>query len=128
VVIPVQSLVNSTLCVESYTSFIHDINMPDPSPSERERFILPSSALPPSLDKVPFDWNDLMGNPIPSPMSFPVRDIIRTITKTIYYVIILSSSTWRALGFPKIFSVICKMLTFCRRPVWEPWPPPLHVD
>jgi hypothetical protein len=128
VVTPVQSLVNPTLPKESDVSFIHVINIPDHSPSERERFILPPSALPPSLDEVPFDWDNLMGHPIPPPMSFPLRYIIRTITETIYSVITFPSSTWRALGFPKFLSAIRKILTFHRRPVWEPWPPPLHVD
>jgi len=72
----VQSLVNPTLPEESDAPFSHVINIPNPPPSERERFILPPNALPPSPDKVPFDWDDLMGHPIHPPMSFPFRDII----------------------------------------------------
>jgi hypothetical protein len=125
---PVQSLVNPTLPEESDAPFSHVINIPNPPPSERERFILPPNALPPSPDEVPFDWDDLMGHPIPPPMSFPLRDIIRTITETVSSVSTFSSSTWRALGFPKLLSAIREILTFRRRPRWEPWPPPLHVD
>jgi hypothetical protein len=58
---PVQSLVNPTLPEESDAPFSHVINIPNPSPSERERFILPPNALPPSLDEVPFNWDNLMG-------------------------------------------------------------------
>jgi hypothetical protein len=128
VVTPVKSLVNPTLPKESDAPFSHFINIPNPPPSKRERFILYPNALPPSLDEVPFDWDDLMGHPIPPPMYFPLRDIIRTITETVSSVSTFSSSTWRALGFPKLLSAIREILTFHRIPRWEPWPPPLHVD
>jgi hypothetical protein len=55
VVIQVRSLANPTLRIENGTSFSHVINMLDPSPSERERFILPMSTLSPSPDEVPFN-------------------------------------------------------------------------
>jgi hypothetical protein len=58
---PVQSLVNPTLPEERDAPFSHVINIPNPSPSERERFILPPNALPPSPDEVPFNWDNLMG-------------------------------------------------------------------
>jgi hypothetical protein len=125
---PVQYLVKPTLPEESDAPFSHVINIPNPPPSKRERFILPPNALPPSPYETPFDWDDLMGHPIPPPMSFPLRNIIRTITETMYSVRTFSSSTWRALGFPKLLSAIRKILTFGRRPGREPWPPPLHVD
>jgi len=73
---PMQSLVNPTLLEESNAPLSHVIKIPNPTPSEREKFILPSNTLPPSPDKVPYDWDDLMGHPIPPPMSFPARDII----------------------------------------------------
>jgi hypothetical protein len=125
---PVPSMVKPTLLEKSDAPSSHIINIPSPPPSEQERFILPMNTLSLSSDKVPFDWNDLTGHPIPPPMYVPLRDIIRTIIETMYYVITLSSSTWRALGFPKLLSAIRRILTFDRRSGWEPWPPPLHVD
>jgi hypothetical protein len=65
-----------------------------------------------------------MGYPMPPPMYFPGRDIIRYITEMITSGITLSSSTWRALGLPDLVSVLPKILTFHRRSAWEPWPPP----
>jgi hypothetical protein len=125
---PVQSLANPTLPEENDAPFSHVINIPNPPPSKQERFILPPNALPPIPNKVPFNWDNLMGHPIPPPMSFPLRDIIRTITENVSSVITFSSLTCKAFGFPKIFSTIRKVLTFGRRSGWEPWPPPLHVD
>jgi hypothetical protein len=125
---PVQYLVNPTLPEENDAPFSHVINISNPPPSKRERFILSQKLLPPSPDEVPFDWNDLMGHPIPPPMYFPLRDIIQTITETVTTISTFSSSTWRALGFPKILSAIREILTFHRRPRREPWPSPLHVD
>jgi hypothetical protein len=125
---PMQSLVIPTLPEENDAPFIHVINISNPPPSEQERFILPLNALPPSPDKVPFNWDDLMGYPIPPPMSFPLRDIIRTIKETVSSVSTFSSLTWKALGFPKLLTAIHKVSTFGRRPGQEPWPPPLHVD
>jgi hypothetical protein len=61
---------------------------------------------------------------MPPPMSFPRRDIIRYNTKTITFVKNLTSLNWRALGLPKLMSVLHKILTFHRILVWEPWPPP----
>jgi hypothetical protein len=124
VVVPVQYLVDPTHLMGTNSSFNHVIIILDPTPYEREICILSLSVLPPSPKKVPFNWDGLIGYPIPPPMSFPVRDIILSITKTIYYISALSSSTWRALGFPKIMSSICKILTFHRSPTWEPWLPP----
>jgi hypothetical protein len=124
----VQSLVNPTLHEESDAPFNHVINIPNPPPFERERFILSPNVLPPSPNKVPFNWDDLMGHPIPPTMYFPLRDIIQTITETVSSISTFSFLTWRALGFPKILSPIHKILTFRRRLGWEPWPPPFHVD
>jgi hypothetical protein len=72
----VQYLVNPTLLEYNDAPFSHVINISNPPPSKQERFILPLNSLPPSPDKVHFDWDDLMGHPIPPPMSFPLRDII----------------------------------------------------
>jgi hypothetical protein len=76
VVVPVQSLVNPTLPVESDASFDHVIIIPDPAPSEQERVFLSPSPLPPSFEEITFDWDSPMGYPIPPPMYFPLRDIV----------------------------------------------------
>jgi hypothetical protein len=128
VVAPVQSLVNPNLPKENDAPFTHVINISNPPPFERERFILPPNSLPPSPDEVPLDWDELMGHPIPPPMYFPLRDIIQTITDIVSSVSTFSSLTWKDLGFPKLFSAIRKVLNFGRRLGQEPWPPPLHVD
>jgi hypothetical protein len=91
---------------------------------EQEIFLLSLSALHPSPREVPFDWDGLVGYPMPPPMSFQVRDIIRYIMETITSTRTLSSLTWRALGFPKLMLAIRKILTFHRSSAWEPWPPP----
>jgi hypothetical protein len=75
------------------------------------------------LEKVPLIGMVLCGYPMPPPMSFQVRDIIRYIMETITSSRTLSFLTWRALRFPKIMSVICRILTFHKSPAWEPWPP-----
>jgi hypothetical protein len=73
---PVKSLFNPTLLDESDAPFGHVINITNPSPFEKEIFILPLNSLSPSPNEVPFNWDDLMGHPIPPPMYFPLRDII----------------------------------------------------
>jgi hypothetical protein len=125
---PVPFMVKLTLPEKSDAPSSHVINILSLPPSKQERFILPLNTLSQSSDEVPFDWDDLTGHPIPPPMSVPLREIIRTITETMYSIITLSSSTWRDLGFPKLFSAIHRILTFGRRSRWEPWYPPLHVD
>jgi hypothetical protein len=121
VVTPMQLLVDPTLLVLVLYLLCHVLSISITSPSEQERVLLFPSSLPPSPNKVPFDWDDLVGHPMPLPMSFPGRDIIRYITETITSGSTFSSSTWRALGFPKPMSDIHKILTFHRRSAWEPW-------
>jgi hypothetical protein len=123
VVVPVQPLVNPTLLLEGDASFIHVIGIYDTTHSEQERVLLPLSALSPIPGEVPFDWDGLVGYLMASPMSFQVRDIIRYIMKTVTSASTLSSSTWRAFGFPKIVSDIHKILTFHKSPSQDPWPP-----
>jgi hypothetical protein len=65
-----------------------------------------------------------VGYPMPPPMSFQVRDIIRYIMETVTSASTLSSSNWRALDFPKLVLAICKILTFHIIPARDPWPPP----
>jgi hypothetical protein len=71
-----QSLVNPTLLLEGDASFNHVISISSTTPSEQERVLLSPSTLPPSPGEVPFDWDGLVGYPMPPPMSFQVRDII----------------------------------------------------
>jgi hypothetical protein len=54
-VIPMQSLVNPTLLVESDDSVNHVINIPDLAPFEGERVLLSSSPLPPSFEETTFN-------------------------------------------------------------------------
>jgi hypothetical protein len=146
VVMPMQSSIDPTLLLESEKSkeavtpmqfsvdpaflvlvlylLCHVLRISSLSPSEQERVLLFPSSLPLSLDEVPFDWDGLVRYPMPPPMSFPGRDIIRYTMETIPSVSTLSSSTWRALGLPKLVSVHRKILTFHRRSAREPWPPP----
>jgi hypothetical protein len=111
---PVKSLFNPTLFEESDAPLSHVLNIPNRTPSEQEIFILPPNPLSPNPDEFPFDWDDLMGHPIPPPMYFPLRDIIQTITETVSPVSTFSSWTWRALGFPKLLSAIHEIWTFYR--------------
>jgi hypothetical protein len=120
VVVLVQSLLNPTLYLEDDAPFNHIVNIPDNTPSEHERVFLSLSSLPPCPEEVPFDWDGLLGYPMPPPMSFPIRDIIRYITETITSASALSSYTWKALGFPKITSAIRKMLTLHKILAREP--------
>jgi hypothetical protein len=124
VVVPVQFLVNPTLPLEGDVSFNHVVSISGTAPSEKERILLSLSTLPSSPGEAPFDWDGLVGYPMPPPMSFQVRYIIRYITEKVTFTRTLSSLTWRDLGFPKLVSAIPKMLTFHRSPTREPWPPP----
>jgi hypothetical protein len=76
VVVPVQSLVNPTLLVGCDTSFNHVVIIHNTAPSEQERVLLSPSSLSASPGDIPFDWDGLVGYPMPPPMSFLVRDII----------------------------------------------------
>jgi hypothetical protein len=124
VVVPMQFLVDPTLLLLVLYLLCHVLNISITSPFEKERVLLFPISLPPSLNEVPFHWDDLVGYPMPPPMSFPRRDIIRYNMKMITSIITLSSLTWRDLGLPELVSVLCKILTSHRRSTWEPWPPP----
>jgi hypothetical protein len=76
VVAPMQFLVDPTLLVLVLYLLCHVLRISSTSPSEQERVLLFSISLPPSPDEVPFDWDGLVGHPMPPPMSFPSRDII----------------------------------------------------
>jgi hypothetical protein len=123
VVAPMQFLVDPSLLVLVLYLLCHVLSISITSPSKQERVLIFPISLPPSLDGVPFDWDGLVGYPIPSHMSFLGRDIILYITEMITSIRNLSS-TWRALGLPKHVSVLHNTLTFQKRSAWEPWPPP----
>jgi hypothetical protein len=76
VVIPVKPLVNPNLFLEGDVFFNHVVNIPDTAPYEQEIFLLSSSTLPSIPGDIPFDWDGLVGYPMPLPMSFLVRYII----------------------------------------------------
>jgi hypothetical protein len=71
-----QFLVDLALLVLVLYLICHVLRISITSPSEQERVLLFPSYLPPILDEVPFDWDGLVGYLMPSPMSFPGRDII----------------------------------------------------
>jgi hypothetical protein len=48
----------------------------------------------------------------PSSTPLQIRGVLRYIIEKVTYASILSSSTWKGLGFPKLVSFVCKLLTF----------------
>jgi hypothetical protein len=92
-VAPMQFLVDPNLVVLILHLLCHVLSISITSPSKQERVLLFLSSLPPSLDEVPFDWDGIVGYPMPLPMSFPGRDIIRHNTETITSISTLYSST-----------------------------------
>jgi hypothetical protein len=119
-----QFSVNPTLILGGDASFDHFLSIYSFVPSEKGIIPLSSRILPPSPRVVSFDWNDLIEPQIPSSIPFQIREIIRYLVDKVTYESILSSSTWKSLGFPKIVSVICEILTFDRISAREPWTPP----
>jgi hypothetical protein len=119
-VVPMQFLVDPALLVLVLYLLCHVLSISSTSPFEQERVLLFLSSLSPSIDEGPFDWDGLVGYPMP----FLGRDIIQYIIETITSVSTFPSSTWRALGLPKLVSILHKILTFHRRSAREPWPPP----
>jgi hypothetical protein len=119
-VAPMQFLVDPALLVLVLYLLCHVLRISITSYFEQERVLLFLSSLPPSLDEVPFDWDGLVGYPMPPPMSFPGRDIIRYNTEMITSVSTFPSSTWRDLGLPEIVSILCKIPTFHKRSAREP--------
>jgi hypothetical protein len=123
-VAPMQFLVDPALLFLVLYLLCHVLSISSTSPSEQKRVLIFPISLPTSLDEVPFDWDGLVGYPMPSPMSFPGRDTIRYITEMITSIITLSSSTWTDLGLPKLMLFLRKILTFHKRSAQEPWHPP----
>jgi hypothetical protein len=128
VTLSMQSSVNPTLLLEGDASFDHVLSISSSVPSSLGSIPLSSSMLPPSPRVVSFDWNDLVEPRLPSSTPFQIRGILRYIVDKVTSASILSSSTWKALGFPKLVSALRKLLTFHRSPAWEPWPPPLYAS
>jgi hypothetical protein len=124
VIAPKQFSVDLALLVLVLYLLYHVLNISSQVTYEQERVLLSPSTLPPSLGEVPFDWDGLVGYPMPPPMPFQVRDIIQYIVEKVTSTSTLSSSAWRVLGFSKLVSAIRKMLTFHRSSAWETWPPP----
>jgi hypothetical protein len=123
-VILMQYSVDTTPFLRSGASFDHVINISSLVPYEQESVPCSLSMLPPSPREVSFDWDGLVGYQIPSSKPFHIRGVLRYIVEKVTSVIILSSSTWKALGFPKLVSVVRKLLNFHRSPAWETCPPP----
>jgi hypothetical protein len=73
-VAPIKILADRALLVLVLYLLCHVLIIYITSPSEQERVLLFPSSLHPCLDKVPFDWDGLVGHPMPPPMSFPGRD------------------------------------------------------
>jgi hypothetical protein len=77
--------------------------------------------LPPSNEAINFDWGVLTGPRLPSHIPFQItvqvcgRDIPQTLIDEGSSVSILSSITWKALGYPPLASVTQNLLTFNRR-------------
>jgi hypothetical protein len=124
VTFPMQSSVNPTLLLKGDVSFDHVLRISSSVPASLGRIPLSSSMIPPSPRVVSFDWNDIIEPRIPSSTPFQIRDILRYIVDKVTSASILSSSTWKYLGFPKLVSALCKLLTFHINPAWELWPPP----
>ena len=114
VTLPMQSSVNPTLLLEGDASFDHVLSISSPIPSEQGSILLSPSTLPPSPRVVSFDWNDLVEPRLPSSTPFQIRGILRYIVDKVTSASILSSSTWKALGFPKLVSTICELMNFDR--------------
>jgi hypothetical protein len=94
------------------------------SNSTQERVLLSLSTLPPSLREVPFDWYGIMGYLIPYSTPFQIRGILQNIVDKVTSTSILSSLTWKYLGFHKLVSATYELLTFHINPSQDPWTPP----
>jgi hypothetical protein len=126
VTLSMQYSVNPTLLLEGNASYDHVLSISISLPSSLGSIPLSSSMLPPSPRVVSFDWYDLVEPQLPSSTPFQISDILQYIVDKVTFASILSSLTWKSLGFPKLVSTLRKLLAFHRSPAWEPWPPPLY--
>jgi hypothetical protein len=127
VTLPIKCSTNSTLLLGGDVSFDHLLRISISIPYKQGSIPLSSSTLPPSPRVVSFDWNDLVDPRLPSSTPFHIRGILRYIVDKVTTASILSSSTWKDLGFPKIVSAICELLNFDRSLSRYPWPPSLYA-
>jgi hypothetical protein len=127
VTLQMQSLVSPALLLEGDVSFNHVLSISIFVLYSPGRISLSSSMLPQSPRVVSIDWTDLLEPQPPSSTPFQIRGILQYIVDKVTYESILSSSTWKDLGFPKLVSALGKLLTFHRNPAREPWCPPLYV-
>jgi hypothetical protein len=116
VTLSMQFLVNPTLLLRGDAYFDHVLSISSYVPSTQERILLSRSILPLSLRVVSSYWNDLVEPLLLSSTPFQITRILLYIVDKVTSSSILSSSTWKALGFPKIVSTICELLTFDRSP------------
>ena len=105
-------------------SFDHVLSISIYVPYEQGSIPLSPNMLPPSPREVSFDWNDLVEPRLPSSTPFQIWGILQCIVDKLSSSSILSSSTWKVLGSPKIVSTTNVFLDSDRSPAWEHWPPP----
>jgi hypothetical protein len=121
VVLPMQYLVDPTPLLGSDVSFDHDLRISILVHSEQGGIPLSLSTLPLSSRMVSFDWNDLVETLLPSSTPFQIMfginslGIRQSIVDEGSYASILSSSTWKSLGSPKLVSATSEFLAFERR-------------
>jgi hypothetical protein len=91
-------------------------------PSKQGGIPLSSSTLPPSPRMVSFDWNDIVEPHLPSSPPFQIMveinklGIHQSIVNEGSSTGILSSSSWQALGSPKLVSATSELLDFNKIP------------
>jgi hypothetical protein len=124
VTLSMQYSVNPTLVLGGDTSFDHVLSIYSYVPFEQGRIPLSPSTLPPSPRMLSFDLNDLVHTRLPSFAPFKIMGVRRCIIDEGSSTSILSSSTWKYLGSPKILSTTSELWDFERSISWEPWPPP----
>lgn len=81
-----------------------------------------SSVPPPTYRSVSFDWDNLLEPPLPSILPFQI--MVRVNSTNFYRCMldegssasIISSLTWKSLGFPKLLATDSQLLGYDRRP------------
>jgi hypothetical protein len=113
-----------TLILGSDAYFDHVLSISSSIPSEQGGISLFRSTLPPSPGIVSFDWNDLVEPRLPSSKPFQITILVESMLKGVHRCIvdeisstsILSSSSWKYLGSPKLVLSTSELLAFGRRP------------
>jgi hypothetical protein len=124
VTLSMQYSINPTLLLGGDASLDHVLSISIFVPPEQGGIPLSSSMLPPSPRAVSFDWNDLVDPRLPSSTPFHIWGILQCIVDKFSSSSILSSSTWKVLGSPKIVSTTNVYLDSDGSPAWNPWLPP----